>query len=168
MAESKSSVQIPEQVKEMVEKAIEQAEQGVYSLIEAADKSASIVPNPTKDFAKKLLSMGAQNMNAAFDHARNLLRCSDLQEAANLQAQFLNAQFETASRQLKELYGTPGSDVEPSSNGRGKSGEFVRVAFCVMTCSYPLGAVRPAQAQSGSMHGYRRFYRELHASVRGT
>ena len=112
MAESKSSVQIPEQVKEMVEKAIEQAEQGVYSLIEAAEKSASMVPNPTTDFSKKLLSMGAQNMNAAFDHARNLLRCSDLQEAANLQAQFLNAQFERASRQLKELYGPPGSNAE--------------------------------------------------------
>ena len=114
MAELKSSVQIPEQVKEMVEKAIEQAEQGVYSLIEAAEKSASMVPNPTTDFSKKLLSMGAQNMNAAFDHARNLLRCSDLQEAANLQAQFLNAQFETASRQLKELYGAAGSNVETS------------------------------------------------------
>src|SRR5882672_3840899 len=78
MAESKPSMQIPEQVKEMVEKAIEQAEQGVYRLIEAADKSASIVPNPTTDFSKKLLSMGAQNMNAAFDHARNLLRYIDL------------------------------------------------------------------------------------------
>jgi hypothetical protein len=51
-------------------------------------------------------------MNAAFDHARNLLRCSDLQEAANLQAQFLNAQFERAGHQLKELYGTLGSEVE--------------------------------------------------------
>ena len=40
MAESKSSMQIPEQVKEMVEKAIEQAEQGVYSLIEAAEKGS--------------------------------------------------------------------------------------------------------------------------------
>ena len=58
--------------------------------------------------------MGAQNINAAFDHARNLLRCTDLQEAANLQARFLNAQFETANRQLKELYGTLGSDVETS------------------------------------------------------
>jgi phasin len=114
MAESKSSMQIPEQVKEMVEKAIEQTEQGVFRLIEAAEKSTSMVPNPTTDFSKKLLSMGAQNMNAAFDHARNLLRCSDFQEAAKLQAQFLNAQFETASRQLKELYGTPGSDVETS------------------------------------------------------
>ena len=109
---SKSSMQIPEQVKEMVETAIEQTEQAVFGLIEAADKSASRVPNPTTDFSRKLLSMGAQNMNAAFDHARNLLRCSDLQEAANLQAQFLKTQFETASRQLKELYGTPGSDVE--------------------------------------------------------
>jgi hypothetical protein len=35
-----------------------------------------------------------------------------LQEAANLQAQFLNAQFERAGRQLKELYGTPDSEVE--------------------------------------------------------
>ena len=111
MAESKSSMQIPEQVKEMVETAIEQTEQAVLGVIEAADKSTSRVPNPTTDFSRKLLSMGAQNMNAAFDHARNLLRCSDLQEAANLQAQFLKTQFETASRQLKELYGSPGSDV---------------------------------------------------------
>ena len=114
MAESKSTMQVQEQVKEMVEKAIEQAEQGVYRLLEAAEKSASIVPNPTTDFSKKLLSMGSQNMSAAFDHARNLLRCSDLQEAANLQAQFVNAQFERAGRQLKELYGTPGADVETS------------------------------------------------------
>ena len=114
MAASKSSMQIPEQVKEMVEKAIEQTEQGVFRLIEAAEKSASMVPKPTTDFSKKLLTMGAQNMNAAFDHARNLLRCSDFQEAANLQARFLNAQFEIASRQLKELYGAPGSDVAPS------------------------------------------------------
>ena len=98
----------------MVEKAIEQAEQSVYSLIEAAEKSASVVPHLTTDFSKKLLSMGAQNMNAAFHHARILLRCSDLQEAANLQAQFMNAQFETASHQLKERYGTGGSDVETS------------------------------------------------------
>jgi hypothetical protein len=105
-------MQIPEQVKEMVEKALDQAEQNVFRLIEAADKSASLAPNPTTDFSKKLLSMGAQNINAAFDHARNLLRCGDFQEAANLQAQFLNAQLETASRQLKELYGSPGSDVE--------------------------------------------------------
>ena len=87
---------------------------GMSVAIPIAEKSASMVPNPTTDFSKKLLSMGAQNMNAAFDHARNLLRCSDFQEAANLQAQFLNAQFETASRQLKELYGAPGSDVESS------------------------------------------------------
>ena len=51
-------------------------------------------------------------MNAAFDHARNLLRCSDFQDAANLQARFLNAQLEIASRQLKELYGPPGSNAE--------------------------------------------------------
>ena len=112
MAGSDSNMQTSEQVKEMVEKAIEQAEQGVYCLIEAAEKSASIVPNPTTDYSKKLLSIGAQNISAAFDHARNLLGCSDLQEAANLQAQFLNAQFERAGRQLKEIYGAPGSDAE--------------------------------------------------------
>ena len=112
MAELKSSLQIPEQVKEMVEKAIKQAEQNVCRLIEAAEKSASMIPNPTTDFSMKLLSMGAQNINAAFDHARSLLRCTDFREAANLKAQFLNAQFETTSRQLRELYGALGSDVE--------------------------------------------------------
>ena len=47
-------MQIPEQVKEMVEKALDQAEQNVFRLIEAADKSASLAPNPTTDFSKKL------------------------------------------------------------------------------------------------------------------
>ena len=46
---TESSMQIPEQVKEMVEKAIEQAEQNVYRLIEAADKAASMVPNARPD-----------------------------------------------------------------------------------------------------------------------
>jgi hypothetical protein len=106
MAELKSSLQIPEQVKEMVETAIEQAEQSVYCLIEAAEKSASVAPHPTTDFSKKLLSMGAQNMNAAFDHARNLLRCSDFQEAANLQAQFLNAHRGSKSPTERTLWHT--------------------------------------------------------------
>jgi hypothetical protein len=42
-------------------------------------------------------------MKAAFDHAKKLLQATDLQEAMRLQAEFLKAQYEAATEQLKEM-----------------------------------------------------------------
>ena len=96
-------LEVPAQIKEVAEKTIDQAERGFSAFIEAANKSVSMIPNPTTDMSVKALSLTEQNMKAAFDHAKKLLQAKDLQEAMRLQAEFLKAQYETATEQLKEM-----------------------------------------------------------------
>ena len=96
-------LEVPAQIKEVAEKTIDQAERGFRAFIEAANKSVSMIPNPTTDMSLKALSLTEQNMKAAFDHAKKLLRAKDLQEAMRLQAEFLKAQYEAATEQLKEM-----------------------------------------------------------------
>ena len=96
-------LQVPAQIKEVAEKTIDQAERGFSAFIEAANKSVSMIPNPTTDMSLKALSLTEQNMKAAFDHAKKLLQAKDLQEAMRLQAEFLKAQYEAATEQLKEM-----------------------------------------------------------------
>ena len=102
-AEQQFKLEIPAQIKEVAEKAIDQAERGFSAFIEAANKSVSMIPNPAMDMSLKALSLTDQNMKAAFDHAKKLLQANDLQEAMRLQAEFLKAQYEAATEQLKEM-----------------------------------------------------------------
>ena len=103
MTEQQFKLEVPAQIKEVAEKTIDQAEQGFSAFIEAATKSVSMVPNPATDMSLKALSLTEQNMKAAFDHAKKLLQANDLQEAMRLQAEFLKAQYEAATEQLKQM-----------------------------------------------------------------
>ena len=103
MTEQQFKLEVPAQIKEVAEKTIDQAERGFSAFIEAANKSVSMIPNPTTDMSLKALSLTEQNMKAAFDHAKKLLQANDLQEAMRIQAEFLKAQYETATEQLKEM-----------------------------------------------------------------
>ena len=103
MTEQQFKLEVPAQIKEVAEKTIDQAERGFSAFIEAANKSVSMIPNPTTDMSLKALSLTEQNMKAAFDHAKKILQAKDLQEAMQLQAEFLKAQYEAATEQLKEI-----------------------------------------------------------------
>jgi hypothetical protein len=82
MTEQQFQLEVPAQIKEVAEKTIDQAERGFSAFIEAANKSVSMIPNPTTDMSLKALSHTEQNMKAAFDHAKKLVQAKDLQEAA--------------------------------------------------------------------------------------
>jgi phasin len=103
MTDQQFKLEVPAQIKEVAEKTIDQAERGFSAFIEAANKSVSMIPNPTTDMSLRALSLTEQNMKAAFDHAKKLLQANDLQEAMRLQAEFLKAQYEAATEQLKEM-----------------------------------------------------------------
>jgi phasin len=103
MTEQQFKLEVPAQIKAVAEKTIDQAERGFSAFIEAANKSVSMIPNPTTDMALRALSLTEQNMKVAFDHAKKLLQANDLQEAMRLQAEFLKAQYEAATEQLKEM-----------------------------------------------------------------
>jgi phasin len=116
----KMNMQVPRQVKEMAEKTVEQAEKAFHTFIEAAHKSVDMVPNPATELSKKTLSLTEQNMKAAFDHARNLLHATDLQQFMQIQGDYLKTQFTTAQEQMKQL----GADVmATASNAAPKTGK---------------------------------------------
>jgi phasin len=103
MTEQQFKLEVPAQIKEVAEKTIDQAERGFSAFIEAANKSVSMIPNPTTDMSLRALSLTEQNMKAAFDHAKKLLQAKDLQEAMRVQTEFLKAQYEAATEQLNEM-----------------------------------------------------------------
>ena len=118
MAEQQFKLEVPAQIKEVAEKTIDQAEKSFHAFIEAANKSVSMLPNPTTDLSLKALSLTEQNMKSAFDHAKKLLHANDLQEAMRIQADFLKTQYEAATEQLKEIGNSvrsSGADVSKKS-----------------------------------------------------
>jgi phasin len=105
MAEQQFKLEVPAQIREVAEKTLDQAEQGFSAFIAAANNSVSMMPNPTADMSLKALSLTEENMKAAFDHAKKLLHAKDLQEAVQLQTEFLKAQYAAATERLREMGG---------------------------------------------------------------
>jgi phasin len=102
---SQPKFEVSAEVRNMAEKAIEQAEKAFCMFLDAANKSLASIPLPTTEMSKKALSFTEQNMKAAFDHAKKVVQTTDLQEAMRIQSEFLKIQFTNASEQIKKITG---------------------------------------------------------------
>jgi phasin len=102
---SQPKFEVPAEVRNMAEKAIEQAEKAFSMFLDAANKSLAAIPLPTTEMSKKALSFTEQNMTAAFDHAKKVVQTTDLQEAMRIQSEFFKTQFTNASEQIKKITG---------------------------------------------------------------
>jgi phasin len=100
---SESKLEVPAELRGIAENTIEQAEKAFDMFFDAANKSVSSIQSPTTEISKKALSLAEQNMKLAFDHARKLVRATDLREAMQLQTEFLKSQFTNAGDQMKEM-----------------------------------------------------------------
>ena len=76
------------------------AHSGLVQTREATLKSIALV----KTLAAKALDNTLVNTEAVFDAAQAIARAKDMNEAAQLQAKFLQAQFAKAGEQGKEFY----------------------------------------------------------------
>jgi phasin family protein len=76
------------------------AHDGLANTREATLKSIGLV----KTLAAKALDNALANTEAAFDAAQAIARAKDMNEAAQLQAKFVQAQFAKAGEQGKEFY----------------------------------------------------------------
>lgn len=115
----KPNFEVPNEMRDFAEKSVEQARKAFDGFLGAAQKtaesvdgSAAAVRNNAQDMARKSLSYAEQNMRAAFDHAQNLVRAKDLQEAMQIQTDFVKSQFSTMQEQMKEL----GAGVQKSAS----------------------------------------------------
>src|SRR6201995_908817 len=86
-------IEVPAELRDLVEKTIDQAEKAFGMFFDAANKSIASIPSPGTEMSKQALSPTEQNIKAAFEHARKLVHVTDLQEAMRIQSEFLRSQF---------------------------------------------------------------------------
>ena len=98
-------LEVPAELRDLAEKTIDQAEKAFGMFFDAANKSIASVPSPGTEMSKQALSLTEQNMKAAFDHARKLVHATDLQQAMQIQSEFLRSQFTTAGDHMRQMTG---------------------------------------------------------------
>ncbi len=102
--------EIPPEMRDFAEKSVEQARKAIDGFMSAAQKtadtfegSAATVQTSARDAARKTFTYTEQNLNAAFDLAQRMVRAKDMQEAMQIQAEFVRSQFEAMQAQMKEF-----------------------------------------------------------------
>jgi len=102
-ADPKMTMQVPDAVRELVAKTIDQAEKAFGTFFDAAKKSVASIRGPGTEIPKHALSFAEQNMQATFDHARKFVQAKDLQQAMQIQSEFLKSQFTNAALQMQQI-----------------------------------------------------------------
>src|SRR5215213_1106305 len=102
--------EVPAEMRDFAEKSVEQARRAMDGFIGAAQRtvdtlegSANTVQTSAKDLTRKTLSYAEQNIHAAFDLAQRMVRARDVQEAMQIQAEFVRSQFESMQTQMREI-----------------------------------------------------------------
>lgn len=102
--------EVPAEMRDFAEKSVEQARKAIDGFMGAARKTADTVEGSAqtvqvsaKDMTQKTFSYAEQNISAAFDLAQRLVRAKDVQEAMQIQAEFVRSQFSSMQTQMKEF-----------------------------------------------------------------
>src|ERR1700709_795954 len=98
-------LEVPAELRDWAEKTIDQAEKAFGMFFDAANKSIASIPNPGTEMSKQALSLTEQNLKAAFEHARKLVHATDLQQAMQIQSEFLKSQFTNAGEHMRQITG---------------------------------------------------------------
>ena len=102
---SEPKLEVPAELRELAEKTIEQAERAFQMFFDAANKSVGTMPGPATNISKQALTFTEQNMKSAFEHARKLVHATDLQQALQIQSEFLRSQFTNAGEHMRQISG---------------------------------------------------------------
>ncbi|WP_441984260.1 phasin [Microvirga sp. 2YAF29] len=102
--------EVPAEMRDFAEKSVEQARKAIDGFMSAAQKtvstfegSANTVQASATDATRKTFTYAEQNLTAAFDLAQRMVRAKDMQEAMQIQAEFVRSQFEAMQTQMKEF-----------------------------------------------------------------
>jgi phasin len=98
-------IEVPAELRDLVEKTIDQTEKAFGMFFDAANKSVASMPNPGTEISRQALTFTEQNMKAAFEHARKLVHATDLQQAMQIQSEFLRSQFTNAGEHMRQITG---------------------------------------------------------------
>jgi phasin len=111
-------LEVPAELRDLAEKTIDQAEKAFGMFFDAAAKSMASMPSPGTEISKQALNFTEQNMKAAFEHARKLVHAKDLQEALQIQSEFLRSQFTNAGEHMRQISGEVMSAARDATKGK--------------------------------------------------
>jgi phasin len=101
---------IPDEIRDMTSKSVDEARKAFESFIEAAHKAtaqvegtANALQASAKEASAKALSFTEANVKAAFDHAQKLVQAKDPQEILTHQTEFVKKQLAAIEAHAKEL-----------------------------------------------------------------
>lgn len=102
--------EIPEQMREVADKSVEQARHAFDEFLAATQKalstaegSAKTVSEGAADLSRQSLAYVEENVAASFDLARRLVQARTVQEIAALQQEFLRRQMKAMTEQGRQL-----------------------------------------------------------------
>src|ERR1700760_696111 len=111
-------LEVPAELGELADKTIEQAEKSFGMVFYSGTKSMISVPCGGTDISNQALTFTEQNMKAAFEHARKLVHLTDLQQAMQLQSDFLRSQFTNAGDHMRQITGAVVSKATDAAKGK--------------------------------------------------
>lgn len=102
--------EIPEAVREMAERNVEQARAAYNQLLDMArqtqdlvSKSSDAMAQSARELQVKALRYAEQNMEANFAFVSDLAKARDLKEYVEIQSRYAQRQMQTYSEQAQEL-----------------------------------------------------------------
>jgi phasin len=118
--------EVPNEMRDFAEKSVDQARRAFDGFMGAAQRTVDTMENAgntvqanAKDATRRTLSYAEQNVAAAFDLAQRLVRARDIQEAMQIQAEFVRSQFNAMQSQVKEFGAVAQSAMNPTDRKRG-------------------------------------------------
>ena len=121
----KQDFQIPQEVREIAEKNIEQARVAYGQLIEFMTQAVRAWSAPSTEMAsgfkvvqERAIQFAKENADAGFALASELAKAKDLEDILRLQSNFAQTQMQSYARQAQELGGLM-AEAMRSSNLKG-------------------------------------------------
>jgi phasin len=107
---AKFPYEIPNEIRDMTAKSVEEARKAFVAFMEAAHKAAeqaegtaSALQTSVKEASTKALNFTEENVKAAFDHAQKLIQAKDPQEILAHQSEYVKKQLAAMEEHAKEL-----------------------------------------------------------------
>ncbi len=124
--EQTRTFEVPNEMRDFAEKSVDQARRAFDGFMGAAQRTVDTMENAgntvqanAKDATRRTLSYAEQNVAAAFDLAQRLVRARDVQEAMQIQAEFMRSQFSAMQSQVKEFGAAAQGAMNPTDRKRG-------------------------------------------------
>lgn len=107
---STTQFDIPNEMRAVTERSVEQAKVAFQQLMQAAEESVSTLEERVTasqvgalDISKKAMTFAERNVLSAFELAQKIVQTKDIQELVRMQTEFLQAQTQALGDQVKCL-----------------------------------------------------------------